>query len=161
MLDVAYHKHHLQPDRHLQRKVLGQFLSQGMHHFFIILQLLSCQQFQLIRGLRTKFVPVLLLQCVLVLLFVAFQQDGPANFLRKRLVDSQDGGLDEGQLLKLLRDGGVLEVDGPAALALLLLGDGGLFEDGFGFLMVLLDVGVQGRVGEVGLAAGAVEISAY
>ena len=101
-----------------------------------------------------------MLQGQLVVFFVALEEDGLTGFLGKRLVDSENGGLDEGELFEF--GGGLLEggMDRTSTLALLPFGDNSFPQHGFGLLMVLLDVSVEGGVGEVGLAAGTVEISA-
>jgi hypothetical protein len=64
-----------------------------------------------------------------------------------------------GEIFKLLTDVGLLFVFGPAAAVLGALWDGGAFEHVLFLLVVLLDVGVEGGVGEVGPAAGTVEIA--
>lgn len=63
------------------------------------------------------------------------------------------------EIFKFFTDVGFLLVFGSSTALVCALGDDGAFEHIFFFGVILLDVGVEGGVGEVRSAAGTVEIA--
>ena len=138
----------------------GEFQDHRTQHLFVFLQLLNCEQLELIGSLTSQFVMVLLMDHLGILFFVALEKNGFSDLLGKGLIYFQNGGLNEGELLELGSGRSVFAVDGPSPFAFFFERHGGFFKHGLGIFMILFDVCVEGRVGKVGLSARAMEISA-